>query len=59
MIGPRELVPVNAHCEPKDKPRPVKGRVAKPVRLEASHIRGKAARGVKAAHMNDIQAVFY
>ena len=55
----RERVPVNVQCEPKDKSELLKEPVAKIVRLEASYIGGKLARKVKAAHMNNLQAVIY
>ena len=54
-----ERVPVNVQCEPKDKSKLVKEPVAKIMRLEASYIGGKLAREVKAAHMNNLQAVIY
>ena len=54
-----ERVLVNALCEPKDKSELVKEPVAKIVRLKASYIGGKLARGDKAAHMNIPQAVIY
>ena len=49
----------NVQCEPKHKSKLVKEPVAKIVRLKASYIGGKLARGVKAAHMNILQAVIY
>ena len=47
MVTSHERVPVNVKCEPKDKSKLVKEPVV------------KLARKVKAAHMNNLQAVIY
>ena len=58
-VTSRERIPGNVKFEPKDKSELLKEPVAKILRLEAPYMGGKLARKVKAAQMNNLQAVIY